>query len=157
MIRRIALALAAAAAALALAAPASSQGPTDPENPGHLVCQATPGTGDATCPVFLLPAQFRGFCAYAFDSSSGGSTWNLDLYAVHPDIDFTWTAAGGASKAAANEGATCWYPTTLTTAPTIFGQTADVVVTSVPVKLKIIVDKTAAVTTAFQLYIFMLR
>jgi len=141
-------------------APAAAQSWANPESPNSVLCQAAPGTGDATCPIFTLPALYKGFCAYAFDNASGASTWNLDLVAlIGNDLEpFNWTVAGGASKAAANEGASCWYPTTITTLPTIFGAAiADQVVTTIPTRLRIVIDKTAAVSTQFSLYLYFLR
>ena len=145
--------------ALGISSPALAQTWLNPENPSLVSCQAAPATADANCPWFILPANYRGFCAYVFDNASGASTFNLDLQAKDGvgGTAFNWTTAGGASKAAANEGATCWYPTALTAAPNIFTPTADVVVTSVPTLLRIVIDKTAAVSTQFDLWIFLLR
>ena len=149
MLRRVFVLL-----ALLLAAPAGAQKWINPEEPTSIPCQTSPGTADATCPPFVLPTFARGICAYAYDNAAGASTWNLDLVAAPGTL---WTVAGGAAKAAVNEGATCWYPTTLTVVPAPFNITADVVVTAIPTRLHLIVDKTAAVSTQFELWVWVLR
>jgi len=158
--KRLALVL---AALLGFASDVSAQTWLTPDQPRGVACQTSPGTGDATCPPFNVPALYRGFCVYVFDNAAGASTFNLDLRFLIQDPGGNespglWTVAGGASKVAANEGATCWYPTTITTLPTIYtAAIADQVVTTPPTRVQIIVDKTAAVSTQFDQYVFLLK
>jgi len=137
--------------------PSYAQTWADPSGPLTISCGSLT-TADQNCPAFELATEAKGFCIYAIDNGAGGSTWNLDLQAVFDGNTYSnWTAAGGASKAAVNEGASCWYPTTISPVPTPNGQTADIVLVPVPRRGRIVIDKTAAVATSFSIVLFQLR